>query len=456
MTENYSEESTAAEPTATTLYDREMEEAVIGAVMINPDVYIDLASIIRPEDFYLNRHQWIWQAFTDLFQENQSFDFLTIRQKLDSKGHLEDVGGVEYLISLSNAVPSSLHAESYARNLSALAARRRLLNAANDIARLSYRMDYNVETVLGESEKAVFSVSQDRYARDIVPLKQVVKDYLTRLGEVADSPDGIKGLNTGLASLDKLLEGLQKSDFLIVAGRPGMGKSGFLIGIAKHVGLNLKRSVAMFTLEMSAEQLLQRMVAQETEIDSQKLRSGKLNDDEMDLAVHSLTILNDARIYIDDTPAITPLQIRSKCRRLQMEEGLDLVIVDYLQLMASDVRTENRVQEVSYISRYLKVLARELNVPVLAAAQLSRAVEQRTDKQPVLSDLRESGSLEQDADIVMFISRPEQMNEKSPNHNVAKLAVAKHRNGPTHSGLDLIFIEKLAMFRDAYKGPPQG
>lgn len=456
MTDNYPVEANQSESTNPQLYDREMEEAVIGAVMINPDVYIDLAPVIRPEDFYINRHQWIWQALTDLFQENQSFDVLTVRQKLDSQGHLEDVGGVEYLISLSNVVPSSLHAVSYARNLSALSARRRLLNAANDIARLSYRMDYNVETVLGESEKAVFSVSQDRYARDILPIKKVVQDYMNRLGEVSNSPEGVSGLKTGLSSLDTVLDGLQKSDFLIVAGRPGMGKSGFLIGIAKYVGLQLKRSVAMFTLEMSAEQLLQRMVAQETEIDSQKLRSAKLDDKEMGLAVHSLSVLNDARIFIDDTPAITPLQIRSKCRRLQMEEGLDLVIVDYLQLMASDVRTENRVQEVSYISRYLKVLARELNVPVLAAAQLSRAVEQRTDKQPVLSDLRESGSLEQDADIVMFINRPEQMNENSPTHNVAKLAVAKHRNGPTHSGIELIFIEKLAMFRDAYKGPPKG
>ena len=456
MTDNYPVEVNQPESSNPQLYDREMEEAVIGAVMINPDVYIDLAPLIRPEDFYINRHQWIWQALTDLFQENQSFDVLTVRQKLDSQGHLEDVGGVEYLISLSNVVPSSLHAVSYARNLSALSARRRLLNAANDIARLSYRMDYNVETVLGESEKAVFSVSQDRYARDILPIKKVVQDYLNRLGEVSNNPEGVSGLKTGLSSLDTVLDGLQKSDFLIVAGRPGMGKSGFLIGIAKYVGLQLKRSVAIFTLEMSAEQLLQRMVAQETEIDSQKLRSAKLDEKEMELAVHSLSVLNDARIFIDDTPAITPLQIRSKCRRLQMEEGLDLVVVDYLQLMASDVRTENRVQEVSYISRYLKVLARELNVPVLAAAQLSRAVEQRTDKQPVLSDLRESGSLEQDADIVMFINRPEQMNEASPTHNVARLAVAKHRNGPTHGGIELIFIEKLAMFRDAYKGPAKG
>jgi replicative DNA helicase len=209
----------------------------------------------------------------------------------------------------------------------------------------------------------------------------------------------------------------------------------------------------MFTLEMSSEQLLQRMLAMETDIDSQKLRSARLDEREQELAQHAMTILGDARIYIDDTPAITPLQMRTKCARMQMEEGLDLVVVDYLQLMAGDTRTENRTQEVSYISRYLKVMAKELNVPVIAAAQLNRGVEQRQDKTPVLSDLRESGSLEQDADIVMFINRPDAGDEKSENHNLAKLTIAKHRNGPTHPGIDLVFLERLAMFREKYVGP---
>ncbi|MFZ3071021.1 MAG: replicative DNA helicase, partial [Anaerolineaceae bacterium] len=337
---------------------------------------------------------------------------------------------------------------------SALAVRRRLLASANEIAKLAYRKDYNVDTVIDEAEQAVFGVSQDRYKHDLVPIKDIARDYIDRMSEMSLQTGETSGLETGLRSVDVVLDGLQKSDFIIVAGRPGMGKTGFLIGIMKHVGLHLKRNVAMFSLEMSSEQLLQRLLAQETEIDSQKLRSAKLSDREMELAMHSLEVLTDAHIYIDDTPAITPLQMRTKCRRLQMEEGLDLVIVDYLQLMSAEVRTENRVQEVSYISRYLKVLARELKVPVLAAAQLSRAVEQRQDKQPVLSDLRESGSLEQDADIVMFINRPEQMNEDSPFHNIAKLAIAKHRNGPTNSGIDLVFQERLAMFRDKYQGPP--
>jgi replicative DNA helicase len=439
----------------TQLYDREMEEALIGSVIINPDVYHEVAPILKPEDFHLKAHQWIWDAFRDLFQADQSFDVLTLKQQLESNGHIEDIGGVEYLVGLSSQVPTSLHAESYARNINALATRRRLLSAANDVAKLAYRKDYSIDTVLGESEKAIFGVSQNRYNRDLVPLKIVAAEYLARLGEVTDTTktkEGLSGLSTGLVSLDGVLDGLHKSDLLIVAGRPGMGKTGFLIGIAKHVGLNLHRSVAMFTLEMSAEQLLQRMVAQETQIDSQKLRSGRMDEEDLTLAVHALDVLGDARIFIDDTPAISPLQMRTKCRRLQAELGLDLVVVDYLQLMSADLRTENRVQEVSYISRYLKVLARELNIPVIAAAQLSRAVEQRQDKTPVLSDLRESGSLEQDADVVMFISRPEMMDVKSAEKNIAKLIVAKHRNGPTHGGLDLVFLEKLAMFKDHYKG----
>lgn len=433
------------------LYDREMEEALIGAVIINPDVFLDVASILNPEDFYLNRHQWIWEAFRYLFSTAQSFDLLTIKQELEARSHLEDVGGMEYLVGLANQVPSSLHAESYARNINALAIRRRLLASANEIAKLAYRKDYTVETVIDQSEQAIFGVSQDRYKHDLVPLKDIVGSYIDRMSEASLHADETSGLETGLVSVDKVLDGMQKSDFIIVAGRPGMGKTGFLIGVMKHVGLYLKRNVAMFSLEMSAEQLLQRLLAQETEIDSQKLRSAKMTDREMETTMHALSILNDAHIYIDDTPAITPLQMRTKCRRLQMEEGLDLVIVDYLQLMSAEVRTENRVQEVSYISRYLKVLARELKVPVLAAAQLSRAVEQRQDKQPVLSDLRESGSLEQDADVVMFLNRPDQMNEDSPLHNIAKLAIAKHRNGPTNSGIDLVFLEKLAMFRDKYR-----
>ena len=448
MSDRPDETTTQTTSDANLLFDRDMEEALIGSVLITPDAYVDAAPLVNAEDFYLHRNRWIWEAFIELFKTDNDFDVLTVKDALETSGHLEDIGGLDYLISLTNRVPSSQHAESYARNINALAVRRRLLTAANDIAKLAYRKDTGVDNVISDAEKAIFGVSQERYKRDLVPIADAADAYLERLLLNASIPGGVTGLETGLKAVDRALDGLQRSDLIIVAGRPGMGKTGFLIGIAKHVGLALKRNVAFFTLEMSAEQLIQRMIAQETNIDSQKLRSAKLSDNEAQEVVHALGVLSESRIFVDDTPAITPLQMRTKCRRMQMEIGLDLVVVDYLQLMSGDTRTDNRVQEVSYISRYLKVLARDLNVPVVAAAQLSRAVEQRQDKTPVLSDLRESGSLEQDADIVMFINRPEQMKEESPLHNLAKLIVAKHRNGPTHSGIDLVFIEKLAMFRD--------
>lgn len=433
----------------TQLYDRELEEALIGAILINPDAFVDVSPKLNSKDFYIQRHEWIWDAFKALLHEDKNIDVLTVKQELENAGKAEESGGMDYLIGLTNLVPSSLHAETYADAIKALAIRRRLLSSANEIAKYAHRKDLSIEAVIEEAEKAVFGVSQDRYNRDLVPLVDVALDYSRRIQETSVKSEGFSGLETGLRSVDLVLDGLQKSDLIIVAGRPGMGKTGFLLGIAKHVGMRLRRNVAIFSLEMSNTQLLQRMLAQETDIDSQKLRSAKLSDDEWTRTFHALSILGESRIYIDDTPAITPLQMRSKCQRMKMEEGLDLIIVDYLQLMSSDTRTENRVQEVSYISRYLKVLARDLEVPVLAAAQLSRAVEQRQDKQPVLSDLRESGSLEQDADIVMFINRPDQMNEDSPFHNLARLAIAKHRNGPTHSGIELVFVERLAMFRDA-------
>ncbi len=435
----------------TQLHDRDIEEALIGSILINPDAYVDVAPRVNAKDFYIHRHEWIWDAFVSLFRTGQYMDVLTVKQELENRGKLEDCGGMEYLISLTNLVPSSLHAETYADAIASLALRRRLLNAANEIAKVAHRKDMKIEDVLGASENVIFSVSQDRFNNELLPMKIVAKKYGDQLEENQGKPEGLSGLETGLRDVDTILDGMQKSDLIIVAGRPGMGKTGFLLGIAKHVGMRLKRNVAIFSLEMSDTQLLHRMVSQETDIDSQKLRSAKLNQEEWDRTWHVLGNLGDAHIFIDDTPAITPLQMRSKCKRLEAENGLDLVIVDYLQLMSSDIRTDNRVQEVSYISRFLKILARELKVPVLAAAQLSRAVEQRQDKQPVLSDLRESGSLEQDADIVMFINRPDQMNEDSPFHNLARLAIAKHRNGPTHSGIELVFVERLAMFRDAVR-----
>jgi replicative DNA helicase len=433
-------------PSATVIpHNREAEEAVVGAVLINPEVYYDLAQFLQAEDFYIHRHRWIWEAFNRLHEQRIPIDFLTVTEELERAGQLAEIGGPAYLTALLNQVPTSLHAEAYGRMVEAAAIRRRLLTAANQIATLAYNEQETVENVIEESEKHIFNVSERRLRHDVQPIASVLSEYYDHLDELSRRSEDIFGVPTGFVDLDRLLTGMQPSDLLIIAGRPGQGKSGFLLSVARNAALLHKKRVAIFSMEMSNEQVVQRLLAQETGIDSQRLRNGKLNEDEWPLLTQALEVLGDTHIYLDDTPAITPLQLRTKCRRLHMEFGLDLILLDYLQLMGGDTRTENRVQEVSYISRNLKALARELDVPVLAAAQLSRAVEQRTDKRPVLSDLRESGSLEQDADVVMFIYRPDQYEKDTEKQNVAEIIVAKHRNGPTGS-VELVFMSHLAKF----------
>jgi replicative DNA helicase len=429
-------------------HSREAEEAVIGSVLINPESYYDVASFLRADDFYIHRHRWIWETFSRLHERRVPIDFLTVSQELDQKGQLAEVGGPAYLTALVNNVPTSLHAEAYGHLVEETAIRRRMLSAANDIAKLAYQQESSVESVMDEAEKAVFGVSERRTTRDLRSIREVLSEYYDRIDQLAGRDLESMGVPTGFVDLDRLLGGLQPSDFLIVAGRPGSGKTAFMLSAAKNAAQKYKKHVAVFSLEMSSEQLVQRMIAQETGIDSQRMRTGKLNEEEWPLFTHAIEVLGDTIIFLDDTPALTPLQLRTKCRRLHLEFQLDLILVDYLQLMSSGVRSENRVQEVSYISRNLKVLARELNVPVLAAAQLSRAIEQRTDKEPVLSDLRESGSLEQDADIVMFIHRPELYEKDTLKQNIAQIKVAKHRNGPTGT-IELVFRSQIAKFENA-------
>jgi len=429
-------------------HNREAEEAVLGSVLVNTEVYYDLAHFLSADDFFLHRNQWIWEAFTNLQEQRQPIDLLTVGEQLDSQGRLVEVGGHAYLTGLINNVPSSIHAEAYGHMVEEAATRRRLLEAANRIARLAHQSDTLLEDVVDEAEKAVFGVSEQRLPHQLQPIRQVLSEYYDRIDYLARHKDETIGVPTGFIDLDRLLGGMQPSDLLIIAGRPGQGKSGFCISVAKNASQLHKQHVAMFSLEMSNEQLVQRLVAQETGINSQKLRLGEIQDEEWPLFTQAVSALGETHIYLDDTPSISPLQLRTKCRRLHMEVGLDLIIIDYLQLMTGDTRMDNRVQEVSYISRNLKALARELNVPVLAAAQLSRAVEQRSDKHPLLSDLRESGSLEQDADIVMFIYRPDQYETDTLKQNIAEIVVAKHRNGPVGS-IELVFRESLAKFENA-------
>jgi replicative DNA helicase len=449
MTDQYTNVKNAAFDFQAQPFSREAEEAVLGAILINPESYYDIAQFLHPEDFYIVRNRWIWEAFSNLQERRVPIDYLTIIEELEQKGRIEELGGPAYVMSLINQTPTSLHASAYGHIVEDHAIRRRMLQAANNIAKLAYDQETSIDNVLGEAEKTIFGISEKRVSNDLEPIREVLDNVYDRVNQLSQRSDEIMGVPSGLIDLDRLLGGMQKSDLLIIAGRPGMGKTGFMLSVAKNAAQKHKKHVAMFSLEMSNEQLVQRLIAQETGIDTRRLRTGKLNDDEWPLFIKAMDSLSQTHIFLDDTPSITPLSLRTKCRRLHMEYHLDLVIIDYLQLMGGDTRTDNRVQEVSYISRNLKILARELNVPVLVGAQLSRAVEQRTDKRPVLSDLRESGSLEQDADIVLFIHRPEMEDENSPRHNIAELIVAKHRNGPTHSGIELIFRNNLARFENA-------
>ncbi|MBN1231183.1 MAG: replicative DNA helicase [Anaerolineales bacterium] len=431
-------------------HSKEAEEAVLGSILINPEAYYDVASFLQAGDFYILRHAWIYEAIKKLNEKRDPIDLITVSQELDKNDRLAEVGGPAYLSAIMSNTPTSMHAEAYGRRVEETAIRRRMIQAANKIAKSAYSEELDIETSIDNAEKSVFSVSEHRLSSDLKPINVVLSDFYEQIDKIVKRGGDVGGVPTDLVDLDKILNGFQPSDLLIIAGRPGQGKTSFLMTVASNAALKRNKHIAIFSMEMSNEQVVQRMIAQHSGIDAQKLRSGKLSDHEWSLFHQSMEVLGDTHIHLDDTPALTPTQIRAKCRRLHMEQKLDLIIVDYLQLMSGDRRNDNRVQEVSYISRYLKVLARELDVPVLAAAQLSRAVEQRADKRPVLSDLRESGSLEQDADIVMFIYRPELDNDNPERKNVTELLVAKHRNGPTGS-VDLVFLEKLTRFENAVR-----
>lgn len=425
----------------------EAEQSVLGSLLIDRDAVIKIAPFLRPDDFYREAHGQIYAAILDLHERREPADFITVCDELERRGKLEAVGGPAYLTSLINSVPTSIHVEHYAHIVERTAILRRLIDAAGKIAGLAYEEAEEVDVVVDRAEQILFEVSQRRVARGLTHIKHLLTEYYDRIEYLHQHQGEMVGLPTGFIDLDRLLGGMQRSDLIIIAGRPGMGKSSLGLTIAHRAALKSKAVVAFFSLEMSAEQLVQRLIAGETGISSQRLRIGDIRDIEWDKFVKASGALAETAIFIDDTPSASPMEIRTKCRRLAAEYGLNLVIVDYLQLMQSGTRAENRVQEISYISRALKGLARELNVPVVAMSQLSRAVESRQDKRPILSDLRESGSIEQDSDVVLFIYRDEMYNENSDRKNIADIIVAKHRNGPTGQ-VALRFVAEETKFVD--------
>ena len=423
----------------------EAEQAVLGALLIDPDAIFKVNTFLHGDDFYVEKHRWIFDATIALHERREAVDFVTLCDELERSQHLSEIGGAAYVTWLINATPTALNVEPYGRIVERTSTLRRLIGAAGEIAALAYEDTDNVDEVVDRAEQMLFGVSQRRIARDMLPIKDVVSAYYDRVDYLYKHKDETIGVPTGFKNMDKLLGGLQKSDLLIIAARPGMGKTSLMLSIAQNASRKYHQRVAIFSLEMASEQLVQRLISAETGIDSQRLRIGNLREEEWPTFIQATGALSETMVFIDDTPSISAMQVRTKARRLYAEYGLDLLIIDYLQLMQSDRRIDNRVQEISQLSRALKGLARELNIPVLVGSQLSRAVEQRNDKHPMLSDLRESGAIEQDADVVMFIYRDDYYTPESDQPNIAEIMIAKHRNGPTGM-VPLFFRKELAQF----------
>ena len=449
---------TSAMPDKTVPSNVEAEQAVLGALLIDPDAVIKTVPIIHAEDFYLEKHAWIYEAVLALHERREPLDFLSVLTELEQRGKLNDVGGAAYITALINAVPTAVHIEHYAHLVERTSMQLRLISAAGHIAGIAYDGTDDIDTLIDHAEESIFSVAQRRMSRDMIPIRVAVDRFIDHLDYVQKHQGELLGVPSGFIDLDKLLGGFQPSDLIIVAGRPGSGKTSFALSLMQNAAMKHRRRIALFSLEMSAEQLVQRLVAGMAVIDSQSLRLGKIGDEEYPKLVKATGELSEAQIFIDDSAAITPIEIRAKARRLQSEFGLDMVIIDYLQLMTVRGRIENRVQEISQISRQLKELAREMHVPVVALSQLSRAVEARQDHRPQLADLRESGSLEQDSDVVIFIFREktyyptiEKWQAAHPHKEypdkIAEIIVAKHRHGPTKD-MQLLFLEEQAKFVD--------
>jgi replicative DNA helicase len=436
----------------------EAEQSVLGSLLLDKDSIIKIADIISSDDFYDDKHRIIYLAILKLYDERSSIDILTVSNILEEGSSLEKIGGVSYLTTLVNSVPTSAHVVHYANIVRRKGTLRRLISSATDIVGMGYQEDTDLETLLDQAEQKLYSVSQKYLKQNFVALSEILHETFDRIDELHREKGKLRGVATGFTDLDNKLGGLQKSDLIILAARPSMGKTSLALDFVRHVAMIEQKTVGIFSLEMSKDQLVDRLLAAEADVDLWKMRTGKLNDlgpdNDFERIGHALGRLSEAPIFIDDSGAVNIMELRTKARRLHSEHELDLIVLDYLQLMQGR-STENRVQEVSEISRSLKILAKELNVPVLALSQLSRAVEQRGgDKKPQLSDLRESGSIEQDADVVIFIYRDEMYTgNDSKKPHIADLLIRKHRNGPT-GDVELFFDGEKTSFKNLAKQPP--
>ncbi len=426
-------------------YNLEAEQALLGSMMLDLEAVNIASEILQPEDFYRESHRVIFLALLDLEVRGEPIDMITLTEELRQQNNLEKVGGVSYVATLANIVPSAANARYYANIIEEKAILRRLIQFANNIASRCYEDSEETHELLDSAERAILEIAGNRSTGGLVPVKEVIGDTLEKIEYLAGKKGRITGVPSFFTDLDNMTSGWQPSDLIIVAARPSMGKTSLCLNIAQNAAIRGKIPVAIFSLEMSKEQLVQRLMSSEAMIDQHKLRTGRLLDEEWVRLTRAVQPLSTAKLFIDDTPAISILELRARARRLKAEKGLGLIVIDYLQLMQVGGRIESRQQEISEISRSLKALARELNVPVIALSQLSRAVEQTAEKKPSLSHLRESGALEQDADLVMFIYRDDYYNPESEKPGIAELIIAKHRNGPTGS-VELGFIKEFTKF----------
>lgn len=420
-------------------HDREAEQSVLGAILIDPASISMASEGLHPKHFYYKENQLIFEAMLALFQNNEPIDILTLSAQLKKQKAFKDVGGRTYLSQLLEIVPTSANVEQYARVVKDAAVKRSLISLGSDLVRQAFKEEGNVGELLNLAERDIFSLSQESVRRQFIPVKDLLTASYEQLEKIMKSGGGMRGIPTGFSRMDNKLAGINPSNLVIIAARPGIGKTTFALNIASYLCLEEKKTVGFFSLEMSKEELVDRMLVMEAKIDSWKLKTGKLTDDEMTRLTQAYGRLADANLFIDDTPALSITEMRTKARKLQIEKKLDLIVMDYIQLADPGRRTDSRVQEVSYISQGLKNIARELQVPVIALSQLSRAVEQRGEKKPQLADLRDSGAIEQDADIVMFLYRTEEDEELLPEgKRTLKCLLAKHRSGPTGE-FDFVF-----------------
>jgi len=428
-------------------HNLEAERSVLGAILIQNDAYNMAAELLRPEDFYRDAHRRIFDKIIALAERRTAVDFVTLKEELVRAGELDAVGGPAYIASLVDGVPRATNVEYYAKIVKEKSILRNLIGAANTILQDAYEADQDAAEILDRAEHSIFQIAEGRIRTGFISLYDIAQDSVEAIQKAHEEKQLITGVSTGFHDLDRLTSGLQRGDLIIIASRPSMGKTSLALNMAQYVGTKTDKTVGVFSLEMSREQLFLRMLSSESQIDGHNLRTGFLRSDDWGRLTEALGVLGQAKVYIDDSPGMGVLEMRAKARRLAAEHGLHLIIVDYIQLMQGRGRFDNRTQELGAISRALKMLAKELNAPVVVLSQLSRAPEARSDHRPQLSDLRESGALEQDADVVMLIYREDRYNPKAENDSVAEIIVAKQRNGPTDT-VKLAFIKERTRFEN--------